>query len=148
LNKSLLSLAALLAATALIAAGCGSSDDSSDSDEPAPTKAAYVTEADAICAADSEKITNLSANLPTDLNDPVVTDAITNEILPIYREQLTKLRELTPPEGEEETTAAIYDALETGLDQVEEDPQALGERKTFADANEKASAFGLVDCSS
>lgn len=140
-------MAALLAASALIAVGCGGSDDSS-SDEPAPTKAAYITDADAICAADTETISKLAADLPNDINDPAVTDAITNDILPIYQEQLTELRDLTPPEGEEDTTAAIYDALEEGLNKVEEDPTLLGDTDTFADANEKASAFGLEACSS
>jgi hypothetical protein len=153
LNKRLLSLAALLAASVLIAAGCGGSDDDSsdsgsDSTEAAPTKAAYIEQADGLCAADEDKINAVAADLPQDINAPEVQDAITDELLPIYQEQLTALRDLTPPEGDEDATAAIYDALEDALTQVEEDPSTLASEDLFADANAKAEAFGLEVCGS
>lgn len=149
MNKHLLSLAALLAATALIAAGCGGSDDSSDSDEPAPTQAAYITEADAICAADAKTIQGLQADLPSnDINDPAVQEIITNEVLPVYQEQLTKLRELTPPEGDEDATAAIYDELDTALQAIEDDPAAIGDQSNFTAANDLANEYGLTECGS
>jgi hypothetical protein len=142
MNKSLLSLAALLAATMLIAA-CGA-DDSSD--EPAPTKTEYIAEADQICADDQETIQAAVADVDQDLSNPDTQDAITNDVLPVYQEQLDKLRGLTPPEGEEEATEELYNSLEEALTAIEEDPTAIGDPDTFADANEQANEFGLEVC--
>lgn len=145
MTKRLLSIAGLLATTAIFAAGCGGSDDSS---EDAPTKAAYVTEADDICATNQEEISEIAKDLPDDINDPAVQDAISDEVLPIYQDQLTALRALTPPEGEENATTEIYDALEEALQKVEDDTSALNDPTTFEDANARAIDFGLEVCGS
>ena len=115
MKKSLLSLFALLAATMLVAAGCGGDDSSSD--EPAPTKTEYVADADQICTDDAAEIQEAVADVPNvaDLTDPETQDAVTNDVLPIYQQQLDDLRALTPPEGDEETTEEIYTALEEAL---------------------------------
>ncbi|MGK2932616.1 MAG: hypothetical protein ACSLFD_07595 [Solirubrobacterales bacterium] len=145
MKKTSLLFAALLATTALAVAGCGG-DDSSD--EEAPTKAAYIEQADALCSESVTEIQTISEDLPNDLESPEVQTAISDEILPIYQEELTQLRELTPPEGDEDTTAAIYDSVEEALAAVEEDPSAIGDESTFADSNEQAQAYGLEVCGS
>jgi len=148
MNKKLLSLLVALFATTALVAACGGDDDSS-SDEPAPTKAAYITEADGICSDGSTTIQDIQADLPSqDINDPAVQEIITNEVLPVYDEQLNSLRDLTPPEGDEEATAAIYDALESALQAVEDDPAAIGEASAFQEANTLAADYGLTVCGS
>ncbi|MBK5233434.1 MAG: hypothetical protein JJE13_10695 [Thermoleophilia bacterium] len=147
MNKRFLTLAALIAATALVAVGCGGSDDSS-SDEEAPTKAAYVKEADGICTSTLSDFETLTKALPDDIEAPESQAAITDEIVPLYQDELTQLRDLTPPEGDEDTTAAIYDSVDEALQAVEDDPSALGEVDTFADANKKAEEYGLTVCGS
>ena len=142
MKKSLLSLFALLAATMLVAAGCGGDDSSED----APTKAEYITQADEICANDQEEIQTAAADVSGEPNDPATQEVVTNDVLPIYQDQLEELRGLTPPEGEEDATAGIYDALEEALAAIEEDPAAIGDPTTFADANEQAIDFGLEVC--
>lgn len=145
MNKKLLTLlAALFATSALIAAGCGGDDSSSD--EPAPTKAEYITQADDICAADQEEIQTAAADVSGDPSDPATQEVVTNDVLPIYQDQLDELRGLTPPEGDEEATEGIYNALEEALSAVEEDPAAIGDPTTFADANEQATEYGLEVC--
>lgn len=143
MKKTLLAFFALLAATMLVATGCGG-DDSSE--ESAPTKAEYITQADDICAADQEEIQTAAADVSGDPSDAATQEVVTNDVLPIYQEQLDELRALTPPEGEEEATAGIYDALEEALAAIEEDPAAIGDPTTFADANEQAVDFGLEVC--
>lgn len=144
MNKKLLSLAAMFAVTTLVAAGCGGDDSSSD--EPAPTKTAYITDADAICQADQAKLEAIADELPNDINAPESQAAISDEILPIYQDQLTALRELTPPEGDEEATAGIYDALDEALQKLDADPKALAEPETYQEANELAVEYGLEVC--
>ena len=146
MHKKFLSLAALLAASALIAAGCGGSDDSSDSDEPAPTKAAYITEADAVCQSDQAKFEEIAADLPDDIEADESQAAISDEIVPLYHDQIEKLRAITPPEGDEDATAAIYDAVDDSLSKLEEDPSALADSSTFDEANTLATDYGLTVC--
>ncbi|MDQ2700779.1 MAG: hypothetical protein M3Y23_05560 [Actinomycetota bacterium] len=148
MNKRLLTLlAALLSAGALVAAGCGGDDDSS-SDEPAPTQAAYIEEADAICAEDQTELQEITADLPNDIEAPESQAAISDEILPLYQDQVGELRDITPPEGDEDTTAAIYDSVEEALAKIEEDPSALGDAATFEEANTLATDYGLTVCGS
>ncbi len=143
-KKSLL-LATLFAATALVATGCGG-DDSSD--EEAPTKAAYIEQADAVCTSTLTEISAIAEDLPNDINSPEVQTAITEEVLPRYQDELVELRDLTPPEGDEDSTASIYDAVEEALQKVEDDPSALDEEDTFSDANQQAQDYGLEVCGS
>jgi hypothetical protein len=145
MNKKLLASAALLFLSALFATGCGGGDDSG-SDEPAPTKAAYIVEADAICTAGLEDFEVIVEDLPNDIEAPESQAAISDEIVPLYRDQIEQLRALTPPEGDEDTTAAIYDAVEDGVDKVEQDPSALDEVATFEEANALAIDYGLEVC--
>ena len=145
LNQRLLTLlAALFATSALIVAGCGG-DDSSD-DEPAPTKAEYITQADDICVADQEEIQTAAADVSGDPDDPATQEVVTNDVLPIYQDQLAELRDLTPPEGDEDATEAIYSALEEALAAVDEDPAAIGDPTVFAEANDLATEYGLKEC--
>jgi hypothetical protein len=145
MNKKLLTFVTLLSVTVLFAAGCGGDDDSS-SDEPAPTKAAYIADADAICEAGQSDFEAIVKDLPNDIEAPESQAAISDEIVPLYRDQIEQLRALTPPEGDEEATARIYDAVEEAVDKVEEDPSALDEVVTFEEANTLATDYGLEVC--
>jgi hypothetical protein len=144
--KPKFAFAALLSAAALFAAGCGGDDSSSD--EPAPTKAAYIVEADAICAAGQTDFEAIVEDLPNDIEAPESQAAISDELVPLYRDQIEELRALTPPEGDEDVTAEIYDAVEVAVDEVEENPSALGEEETFKEANTLATEYGLEVCGS
>ncbi len=145
MKKKLLTSVALLSVAALFAAGCGG-DAGSSSDEPAPTKAAYITDADAICKAGQSDFEAIVKDLPNDIEAPESQAAISDEIVPLYRDQIEQLRALTPPEGDEEATARIYDAVEEAVDKVEEDPSALDEVVTFEEANTLATDYGLEVC--
>jgi len=145
MNKNLLTLAALLSAAALFAAGCGG-DDNSSSGEPAPTKAAYIVDADAICAADQADFEAIVQSLPSDVEAPESQTAITGEIVPLYRDQIEQLRALTAPGGDDEATAAIYDAVDGALNVIEANPSALDQADTFDEANTLAANYGLKVC--
>jgi len=145
MNKKLLTFVTLLSVTVLFAAGCGGDDDSS-SDEPAPTKAAYIADADAICEAGQSDFEAIVKDLPNDIEAPESQAAISDEIVPLYRDQIEQLRALTPPEGDEEATARIYDAVEEAVDETEANPSALDEVATFEEANNLAIDYGLKVC--
>jgi hypothetical protein len=64
---------------------------------------------------------------------------------------LDKLRALTPPEGDEQKTTAVWDVLQRGIDTPKADPTLLTEDNTggaFDQANSLAQAYGFKQCGS
>lgn len=138
----------LLAAVALAVAGCGGSDDKGPD---ALTKPEYVKQADAICKVASGKVTTVAQVVFTKAQPSAaeIRSFADKTFLPVFERELKDLRALVPPKGDEATTTAIYDAVQTGLDKADKDPALLGVSDStgpFADANAKANAYGLTVC--
>jgi len=101
----------LLLAFALVGAACGG--------DVALSKDEYIEQGNAICEdanAQFEAIALEFANLPEPSNvegfaDPLVADFI-DQFTAVLEEQLTDLRALAAPEGDENLLASIYDDLE------------------------------------
>ena len=96
-------LSVLAAGAALLIAGCGGSSSSSSS------TASFAAQANAICAAEGAKI----VALPAPGNDLASQGASLEAQLPIIQEELTKLKALTPPSGQE----ALWKSTLSDLDQ-------------------------------
>lgn len=137
-------LLAVLLLTAL-AAGCGS-------DKPAaPTKTAYVQQADAICRSANAKVTAEAKKVfttarPTPEQIRAYAD---HTFLPVIGQEVKDLRGLRAPEGDEATTKAIFDAVDAGLARADANPALLaasGAASPFAVANHRALAYGLKVC--
>jgi predicted lipid-binding transport protein (Tim44 family) len=155
-------------ALAVLVAGCGGGSDSTSSGSTeaestesessggaAPTKTAFIKEADEICAtadaslneeiseyAEENKI-NVEKE-PTEEQQIEIYEAV---VLPNVGQQSDDLAALTPPEGDEETIEEITDSLSAGVEQAEENPQELVEGKNpLEDASKKAKAYGLKTC--
>ena len=58
------------------------------------------------------------------------------------------IRDLTPPEGDEDQITAIVDAADQGIDEIEADPAALtqGDENPLAEASRLASEYGMKAC--
>lgn len=152
-RKALWLLGCALAA-GLIAAGCGGDDDDDGGGEQtaadgAPTKAEFIAQANEICAKGVREITEeagkvLRGGQPT---PEQVREFVTGTLVPRIRKRLDQLRELRPPEGDEDRVDAIFDAAENAADQLEEDPTALtGGARAFAEANRVSLEYGLRSC--
>ncbi len=154
MNKKFLSLAALISVAALFAIGCGGDDGSSSSDEPAPTeaaptRAAYIAEADAICTAGEADMAAIDENLPDDLDPAEARVAAAEEAIAVLRDRVEQLRALTPPEGDEEETAAIFDAYDEFVELGEEDPgftDVSAAEEAQAKIRNLASDYGFKAC--
>ena len=144
MNKPKFALAASLLAAAFFATGCGGGEDSSD--EPAPTKSAYITEGDAICTASQTEFEAIVKDLPNDVEAPESQAAITDEVVPLYRDQIEQLRALTPFFFNDTATTEIYDSVDQALDTIEVDPSALDDAGTFEEANTLAVDYGFEAC--
>jgi hypothetical protein len=140
-------LAALLAALALIAAGCGGDDEGE-----ALTKEEFITQADEICAAGDEEITatadeqfgELEEEPPVEEQEAFLTDVVA----PNYEDQLAQIRELNPPEEDAEQVDELLSALEDLIAQLRDEPSAVLEATEPPEASTLAQEYGLQNCGS
>jgi hypothetical protein len=142
-------------AVALIVAGCGSDNSTTDT-TASLTKAEFVKQGNAICKEGNEKIesefekfakeNNLSQKkAPTEAQ---LEEAAEEFLIPQITKQVEGLRALGAPSGEEDKVNALLDDAETALEEVEEDPTLLSGEKSepFEDVNKEARAVGLTTC--
>lgn len=140
-----LAIALLAAGTA---AGCGGDDE-----EPL-SKAEYIKQGDAICKkaqAEGEKQTEeMFADLgPNEEPSEDQLETFVEGVLkPNTEGQVNDLRDLSPPEGDEDTVNEIYDGVEGALAEIQDDPNMLlSEDDPFEEASQKAEDYGFKVCS-
>jgi hypothetical protein len=141
------------------AAGCGGDDD--DGDDAAPqssvpetlTKREYLIAGDQICAEGTAEIGTQALDRYGEAQPSLdqIDEFATEIVAPVLHEQADALRELPPPEGDEQEVAAIYDAVDEGADALAENPSLLTEPGTggaFDEANRLARRYGFNQCGS
>jgi hypothetical protein len=134
----------LVLLSSLAFAACGGSDD-----EDKPTKAEYITQADAICKKGDDEI-NAEAEKQFANKQPTEEDVntFTKEVsLPNIEKQRDQLKALDKPEGDEEELDALYESLDKSIETANNTDGPL-DQSIFADTNKKAQAYGLKECGS
>lgn len=143
-------LAGLLAALALIAAGCGGDDE--EPSGPPLTKEEFITQADEICAAGDEEINAAAEEQFGDLTEePPVEDQetfLSDVVAPNYEGQLEDIRALNPPEEDEAEVETLLTALEELITQLRDGPTAVLEATEPPEASTFAQEYGLQNCGS
>jgi hypothetical protein len=144
----------------LVAAGCGSSDDSTtgstdggETSTASLTKAEFVKQGNAICKVGNEEIDGefekfAEENGLNENKEPTEAqfeEAAEEFLLPTITRQVEEIRALGTPEGEGEAIEAFLDNAEAEVEKVEGDPSLLGE-DAFNAVNEEARAIGLTVC--
>lgn len=131
--------------------GCGGGDDSS-STEAALSKSAYIKQANAICKKAADEINTAGSQQfgnrkPTEAE---ISKFVNDTAVPAFDDELSQLRDLPPPSGDEDTVNAIYDAAQDGADALKEDPSILltDNPAAFQEANKLAKDYGLNVCAS
>lgn len=156
MNRLIVLLAAL-AALALVAAGCGDSDDDGTTDSgPALTKAEFVKQGNAVCAAGNKEIqkgfeefteeSGLKQNEePSEAQFEEVADDV---LVPAVSKQVEGLRDLGVPEGDEGEVDQLLTNAEDALGEIEDDPSKISgeDGDPFAGVNKEARAYGLTVC--
>lgn len=138
-----LGVATLAAALSFGIAACGSSDDSSLSNEE------LITQADAICKDYQDQFVAMQekSGLNNQSSKKEVVAFISDDIVPLYERQVTELQGLEPNEDDAEAYNDIVDTLDSEVQTVSDDPEAaLNEENPFAGATAKAKDFGLKVC--
>jgi hypothetical protein len=178
-RKLVLALVALLALAALVA-GCGggsssssesssttssesgSAETESDSGKsesssggPAPTKAAFIKEADKICSKADAVMTEEISGYAEENDIPITEEEEPSEdqeieifhavILPNIGKQAEEIAVLTPPEGDEGTIEDLTDTLAKEVSEAEGE-DGVPDGNTLQGATEKAHAYGLKLC--
>ncbi len=146
---------AAIAALALIAAGCGDSEDEApESSTGAESRATFIAAADAICTDTATEVKvevrkRFEGATAAPSNEDLVA-FFTEVTLPALRAQFDEIAALPPPAGEEERVQAIVDAGRGAIAESEEDPQALlvpqGSSTPFDEVNGLAQDLGLQVC--
>jgi hypothetical protein len=162
---------ALFALVALVAvvAGCGGGGSSSsstgdstsggsteaDSGGSAPTKAAFIKEADKVCGSAEEELTEevtdfaKEHNIPIEKSEPSEdqqTELFQEVVLPNIARQGEEIAALTPPEGDESAIEDLTSTLESEVEEAE-DEGGVG-ATALAGATKKAKAYGFKVCGS
>jgi hypothetical protein len=138
----LVSLAAIAAAGI---AGCGGGGGS---DEAAPTKADYVTKANAICGKSNDALstkatTTFGTKKPS---GEEINSFTTDVIVPTLQTQLKALEALPKPESDVDSPDDVYSAFQTVIDDLTDDPSSSTDDQTFAHASQLATDYGLTEC--
>lgn len=141
-----------LAAAALLAAGCGDDDDSQDDGAGGTqSKAAWVKQADGICAAANADLNQavqdqFGAKPPSDADQEQFA---TETLVPNLQSQHDEIADLAAPEGAEQQAEKLLASLQHGIDELSDDPSLVAEagaKAPLAEADQLAAELGLTDC--
>lgn len=154
MSKRLIVLFAAVLTMALVA-GCGSSDDSTETVEEtvALTKAEFIEQGDQICEQ-AEKDSESEAEEFAEENDfelekaseEQLEEAIAEVLVPALDRQVEELDALAAPEGDEEQVEAIVVALEDASADVADDPSQAFEGEPLKEASKLAKEYGFEVC--
>jgi hypothetical protein len=153
LNRSIALLGAL-AGLALLATGCGGSDDGTTT--ASLTKAEFVKQGNAICQAGNEEINSEVESFAEENglsgNDQPTAEQLeelaTDILIPSVSKQVGEVRDLGAPSGAEQEADRFLNHAEKVVEEVEADPTLVTEVKTspFESVNKEAAALGLTVC--
>jgi hypothetical protein len=142
--------ALFIAAAVVTFSGCGDDDDDAGGGERLG-QAEFVEQANAICAAGNEQMDAAFEGFPAEAqSDPdAIKSFFDDELVPVIRQQLDELRELSPPEDVEADFGEMLDKADEALASTadlsgEEIAEATDD--PFAEVNAMAGEMGLDDC--
>jgi hypothetical protein len=134
----------------LVAAGCGSSNNSSTSSTAstaAITKAEFVTKANAICAKGNKQTNAAGAKLGKNPSKAQFTAYVKNTAVPSIQTQINGVRALGAPSRDQATVTKMLDLAQADLNKVKSNPGLLGGKTdAFADFAKIAHPYGLKAC--
>jgi hypothetical protein len=135
----------------LVAAGCGSSSKStaSTATTPALSKPQFLAQGNAICRQGNQRLAAaqdkaFGHNQPSQAQ---ITAYVTNAFAPNIQSQISAIRALGAPPGDQATVTTMLDVAQADLNRVKSDPALLaGNSPPFADFAKLAHPYGLTAC--
>jgi hypothetical protein len=138
-------LLAMLAGLALALSACSGSGASG----PPLTAAEFVIRGDEICQSGAEQRAERAAEWFGDDRKPSLAERrsfVAEVVGPNYRSQLEKLRELTPPQGDEARIEQILTGLEHLAQDAESHPDDMLKASRKTKAAKLAAGYGFAVC--
>jgi hypothetical protein len=138
-----------VAALVLVGVGCGGDDDDSSS---GTTKSEFIKKADAVCKDFNVQIQKSVEDLPEDTSQSDVAQFTLDTAVPLFRDQLDKLRDLDVPAADADRVEQMWDDLDAGTDELEQklkdDPAGAfsEDYDPFGDVNKALNEYGLKEC--
>lgn len=148
----------------LVAGACGGGEE-------ALTKAEYIEQANAICAASNAEVEAIEEEMGEAIEEEMgeaeevptleefaqMTSELVSQTMPVLEAALTDLRALPAPEGDQDTLTALYDDFEQVLADLSEQSAVLTtgdeaaisefyEVDYFGDVNQRVAQYGLTVC--
>jgi hypothetical protein len=152
LNKALLTALAALVATAVVAAGCGGGDETTD-ETVTLTKTEFIKQGDAICKKGDDQSEKEAEEFAED-NDfslekaskEQLEETVGEVLVPSLERQAEELDALGAPEGDEKKVEAIIVSLEDATAKIEDDPGLIFQGKVLEKPSKLAEDYGFKVC--
>jgi hypothetical protein len=160
-KKGMLAMMAV-ATTAVVVAGCGGGSTTTTTSagasgatgaQGAPlSKSQFLAKGNAICKKGNQAIQKAaSQQFPKGGPKPSasqIQDFATKTVIPNIQEQVTAIKALPAPSGDEAKVTAITDAAQAAIDKAKQDPTSITGNGPgpFAQTNKLARAYGLTVC--
>jgi hypothetical protein len=152
LNKALLAALAVLVALAVVVAGCGSDDETTD-ETVTLTKAEFIKQGDAICKKgndasekEAEEFAEENDFTLEKASDEQLEEAVSEVLVANLNGQLDELEALGAPEGDEEQVEEIIESLEGAVEEIEDDPGVVFDGEVLKEPGELAQDYGFKVC--
>lgn len=123
-------------------AGCG--------DDDALTKEEFIAQANQACVDGDEEIDQAAQERfgNADPSRKEFKQFTLETVVPRVQTTIDEIRDLAPPEGDEDQINAFLDVVQADLDQVEEDPLAIRSPQSdlFVEPDRLAREYGIEEC--
>jgi hypothetical protein len=130
---------------ALGAAGCGGSSSTKSTTTAAITKAEFVAKANAICGSADPALSVAGAKLATHPTPATIASVVKNTYVPSVEAQITGIRALGTPSGDQATVARMLQLVQADLNKIKRDPRLIT-TDVFGDFAKVAHPYGLTAC--
>jgi hypothetical protein len=133
----------MVAASGLVALGCGGGDDNL-------TKAQFIQQSDAICKKGNKQIDAAAEKIFTNGQQPskAQLEKFSSEtLIPNIQRQVDDVRALNEPSEDEDQVNAFLDSAQSELDKGKEDPLYMTSDKSFSETNKLGKQYGFKVCS-
>lgn len=141
----------VLVVTAIVVAGCGSSDSSSTA---SLTKSEFIKQAEVICKKGDVEIERglqrvvAKSGSSGSLDSAGQEEAVTVVLLPSFQTQVERIDAIGTPEESGEEAAEIVEGVETAITEAEADPTVIlvSAKSPLRAPKEQAANYGFKTC--
>jgi hypothetical protein len=137
---------------ALVVGGAAcSSSGGDDADAPAPTKAEFLKDANAICKTANSAIERAADEAGLNEEDAPDEDAVafvTDTFIPSVQGQISDIRDLGFPGADKEELDKLLTEADERADEVADDAEGYvaADEDPFQDVNQRLYDYGLTEC--